>query len=383
MSGLTPTGFDRKRLVDILSDIETAQKAIFGENIDLNSESRFGQLNGILSEAISDAWESQEDVYESFIPASSSGVSLSDLVQLNGIRRDDGDNSTVTATITGTVGLVIPAGSQASVVGTEAVFETLASLTIPAAGFDDVAMASVDEGEIAAEPATLTQIETPIFGWTAITNASAANLGNLEETDAELKVRREISTAAGGNNLADACAAQLKNLDGVTDAIVIDNKTDAVDANGLDPHTFAPVIIGGAANAIANVVWSNTPQGINSFGSLTENITDGQGFTQVINYSLASDIDIHFKFDLTTDSDYPGDGDAQVKAAAVAHGQANFGIFDDVILSAFYTPINTIPGIIGIVITMNVTGAPIVETANITIAFDEISRYDIANISIT
>lgn len=382
MSGLTSSGFDRKRLVDILADIEAAEKAIFGENIDLNPESRFSQLNGIIAEAISDAWQNQEDVYNAFIPSSASGTSLSNLVQLNGIQRRDGENSTVTATITGTVGLLIPQGSLASVTGTEELFVTLDDLTIPAGGSGDVAMASVEEGPIEAAAGTLTNIETPIFGWTSITNAADASLGQLEETDAELRVRREASVAAGGNNLADTLAAQLNNLDGVTTAIVIENKTDIVDANGLDPHTFAPVILGGAANAIADIIWSNTPQGIDSFGALSEIITDAQGFSQTINYSRPSEVDIYFKVDITTTSEYPGDGDAQIKAAIVAYGEANFGIYDDVILSQFYTPINTIPGIVGIVLTMNTTGPPVTETANITIDFDEISNYDIANISI-
>jgi uncharacterized phage protein gp47/JayE len=395
MSGLTSSGFDRKRLVDILANIEAAEKAIWNDNIDVSPESRFGQLNGIIAEAISDQWEGQEDLYNAFIPSSSSGTNLSNLVQLNGIERRNGEKSTVTATITGTVGLTIPAGSLASVTGTEAMFETLDTLVIPAAGFDDVAMESVDEGPIEAAVGTLTQIETPIFGWTAITNAAAASLGQLEETDPELRARREISVAAGGNNLADALAAQLNNTEDVTDAIVIENKTDIVDANGLDPHTFAAVVIGGTAIAIATVIWANTPQGIDSFGALSEVITDEQGFPQTINYSRAADIAIYFKLDLTTDANYPGDGDARVKAAVVEYGQSGtvngvlldsdflgFGIYDDVILSKFYTPINTVPGIVGIIITMNKTGAPVVETANIVIAYDEISRYDAADITI-
>jgi len=382
MSGLTAQGFERKRLIDILSGPEAAQKLIFGDNINLDPESRFGQLNGIIAEAISDQWEGQENIYYAMYPSTAQGVQLSNVVQLNGINRDSGDNSTVTATVTGTAGLSIPAGSLASVTGTEEVFETLDTVIIPAAGFIDVAMASVDEGAIEAVAGTLVNIETPIFGWTAITNAADANPGRLEETDPELRIRREASTAAGGNNLADACAAQLNNLDDVTSAIVIDNKTDIVDANGLDPHTFAAVAIGGAAAEIAGVVWSNTPQGIDSFGGLSEVITDGQGFSQTVNYSRAADIDIYFKVDITTNSDYPGDGDAQIKAAIVAYGEANFGIYNDVILSAFYTPINSVPGIIGIILTMNKTGAPVVETANITIAYNEISRYNIADISI-
>jgi len=313
------------------------------------------------------------------------------LVQFNGITRKDGQNSTVTATVTGTVGLSIPAGSLASVVGTEKVFETLDTVVIPGAGFIDVAMASVEKGPIEAAIGTLTQIETPIFGWSSITNAAAASLGQLEETDVELRIRREASTSAGGNNINDALAAQLNNLDGVTDAKVFDIKTIGIIPLGY----FAAVIIGGAVADIATIIWANTPQGIESLGILSENITDGQGFPQTVYYSRPIEVDIYFELDLTTNSEYPVDGDDQVKAAVVEFAQTGrvndifvdpnffgFGIYDDVILSKFYTPINLIPGITEITIYMNKTGAPVVETANIPISYIEISTYDTANISI-
>ena len=65
MSGLTPEGFERKRLIDIKTTIEDALKLAFGNNIDLSEQSGFGQFVGILSEAISDQWESQENIYNS------------------------------------------------------------------------------------------------------------------------------------------------------------------------------------------------------------------------------------------------------------------------------------------------------------------------------
>lgn len=395
MSGLSPTGFDRKRLVDIISDLETAQKLVFGDNIDLTPESRFSQFNAIVGEALADAWENQEDVYNAFRAAFAQGVSLSDLVQLNGIERDEGEKSTVTATVSGTVGTTIPTGSLASVENTDAIFETLDTVIIPGGGSIDVAMASQEEGAIEAVAGTLTQIETPIFGWTSITNVLDAALGKIEETDPQLRARRSVSTAAGGSNITDALAAQLKNLNGVTDAFVINNRTDSVDANGLDPHTFAAILIGGSDSDIANTIWLNTPQGINSFGDLTTQIIDGQGFPQDINYFRAGDVEIYFEIDLTTDSDYPTDGDDRVKAAIVEYGQTGlingnliddtfigFRINDDVILSQFYAPINSVPGITDITIYMNKTGAPIVETDNIVIAIDEISRYSTTRITI-
>ncbi|MCK5026671.1 MAG: baseplate J/gp47 family protein, partial [Nanoarchaeota archaeon] len=186
MSGLTATGFERKRLVDIKADIETRLKLIFGENIDLSPQSGFGQFVGIESEAQSDQWESQENIYNSQYPSTAQGVQLSNVVMYNGIERFKASNSTVTGTISGINGTVIPAGSKASVVATGDIFVTLSEATI-SGGSVAVAMNSEEKGSIEATAGTLTVIETPIFGWVSITNNNDALVGSGEETDAELR----------------------------------------------------------------------------------------------------------------------------------------------------------------------------------------------------
>ena len=43
MSGVSPSGFTRKRLVDIKAELENAIRAIMGEEIEFTPETRFGQ----------------------------------------------------------------------------------------------------------------------------------------------------------------------------------------------------------------------------------------------------------------------------------------------------------------------------------------------------
>ncbi len=380
MSGLTADGFERKRLTDIKSDIEDRLKLVFGENIDLDPQSGFGQFVGIEAEAQSDQWESQENVYNSQYPSTAQGNQLSNVVMYNGIERQDGSPSTVTATITGTVGLLIPEGSKASVVSTEDVFVTLADATIGSGGTVDVAMESEVEGPIEAAAGTLTQIDTPIFGWTSITNAVDATAGSDEETDAELRVRREQSTQALGQNLVDALYGQLLNIDNVIDAVVISNGTDAT-VDGIPAHQFLSVITGGDDDEIASTIWINTPQGILSYGSETVVVTDAQDFPQDVKFSRPSDVDIYFKVTITTDSSFPATGVADIKAAIVEYGEANFKISDDVIISSFYTPINETPGILTIDLRIGLSPAP-TGTSNLTIDNDEASAYDVSQISV-
>lgn len=379
MSGLSASGFERKRLTDIKEEIEVALKSVFGENIDLAPQSGFGQFVGIVSEALSDQWINQENIYNSQYPSTAQGNQLSNVVMYNGIERKQASKSTVTATISGVNGTTIPVGSQASVVGTEDIFVTLSEVIITG-GSIDVSMESLNFGSISAAAGTLTQIETPIFGWTSITNALDAVEGLDEETDAELRVRREQSTQALGQNLIDSLFGQLSNLDGVIDVVVKDNKT-AIPADGIPAYQFLVSIKGGANASIAEIIWNNTPQGIASAGAVTEVITDAQGFPQDVKFTRPSEVDIYFKVDITTDADFPGTGSDDIKAAIVAYGEENFGIDDDVILSEFYTPINTIPGITSIDLFIGLAPSP-AGTSNIVIAIDEISDYDISQVEV-
>jgi uncharacterized phage protein gp47/JayE len=375
MSGLTSSGFDRKRLVDIKSDIETALKASFGTNIDLTPQSGFGQFVGIFSESISDQWESQENVYNSQYPSTAQGSQLSNVVAYNGIERQEATNSTIeSVTITGTVGTVIPIGSQASVTSTGKIFITDSEVTIGGGGTITVNMTAVEDGPIEAAIGSLVTIETPIFGWTGINNTIAAVVGEDEETDAELRVRRENSTSALGQNTTDALYARLLNIEGVTDALVFSNGTNGT-VEGVPAHQFLSVVEGGAAADIANEVWINTPQGIASYGTTTETITDSQGFSQDVKFTRPSEIDIYFKVDITINAtDFPGTGSNDIKEAVAAYGEANFKIGDDVIMSEFYTPINSVSGIESITLYMGLAPSP-ATTANITIDIDEISKY--------
>jgi|GEM_PF-2230564 len=84
--GLTPQGFNRKRLPDEKASEENALIAEFGD-INVQPQSGFGQFIGAMSKIITDIWENMEAVYFSQYPNSAEGVSLDYVVALNGIVR--------------------------------------------------------------------------------------------------------------------------------------------------------------------------------------------------------------------------------------------------------------------------------------------------------
>lgn len=121
--GLTPQGFVRKRLDDILESIEAELNLQFGE-VNTNPDSVIGQLNGIYSKAAEEFWQLVEYVYYSQYTPTAEGISLDNAVALVGGQRIAATSSRVLASITGDQGTLIPAGSQVAVAETGEIFES-------------------------------------------------------------------------------------------------------------------------------------------------------------------------------------------------------------------------------------------------------------------
>lgn len=110
--GVTPEGFKSKRLIDIKNELEDYFIGEFGE-INLDAQSVTGQFIGIFSKVIADIWENLEDVYLSEYPNSATGISLDNVVQLNGITRLPAQRTSVIGVATGVEGTLIPSGKLA------------------------------------------------------------------------------------------------------------------------------------------------------------------------------------------------------------------------------------------------------------------------------
>lgn len=388
--GVTPTGFEIKRLEDVLSEIEAAEKAAFGAGINVGSDSVFGQLNGIVSERLAELWEVAEAVYGSAFPDTASGAALDAVASLTGTTRLAPAKSTGIVTAFGDDLTVIPAGSVVSVVGTNPTvkFVTTAEATIgdTVPGEVDIPVESLDFGPIPAASGTLTVIETPISGWDTVTNALDADLGRNLESDAALRLRREQELRAIGASTVEAIRARLLQVDGVTDAFVFENETSVTDPFGLPPKSFEAVVLGGTDADIRAAIFATKPTGIETFGIVSGVVVDSQGFSHTIEFSRpttipADGLGIFVEVDVFTDGNYPPDGDAQVRAAIVAFGDL-LNVGADVILSKFYCPINEVSGIVDVT-RLEMGETAVVADANITIEPREISTWDTSRIIVT
>lgn len=127
--GVTPQGFNQMRLPEIKDQYEDLFIAEFGD-VNLDAQSVIGQIIGIFSKVLADDWENLSDVYKSQYPNSATGISLDNVVQLNGLVRIPASRTAVVGAATGIQGTLIPAGSLARLTGTGDIFFSTANAFI-------------------------------------------------------------------------------------------------------------------------------------------------------------------------------------------------------------------------------------------------------------
>lgn len=111
--GVTATGFVRPTLAEILTRLNTAASTIW-PGIDLEADGKWGQLAGLWSKELADAWDCAQEIYTSRNVNEATGASLDNLLAELGMQRIDAAPTTIYhALLWGTSGTVIAAGKKA------------------------------------------------------------------------------------------------------------------------------------------------------------------------------------------------------------------------------------------------------------------------------
>lgn len=383
--GVTPAGFVAKPAAVIQSELEDGWRGIFGASVNLDPDTPDAQILGTFALPLDEAWQVMAAIYASFRPSQAAGAALSEIVAFNGITRKFGGHTVVSATISTSGGTVfLPDGTRArTVAGDE--FELQTDLGNSFANGAGSLWQAVEKGPITVGPGELSEIVTPVSGWTGVSNALAQLItGSDEESDGTLRARRRVSTQTGATNILDALYSQVLQVAGVLAARVYVNDTGAV-VDGRPAHSYEVVVEGGDDAAVAAAIWLKHPAGIELFGTTTENILDSQGFTQAIDFTRPTYVDIIVEVTVSATADYPATGDDDIKQAILdyAGGQLvegeEFGIGDDVLLSRLYSATNSVPGHH---VTALQIGDPVLGTSDISIDETERARFTLANITV-
>lgn len=110
--GVTPTGFSRKRLDEIIEEMHKDLSEGFGFNTRHNPKSFLGVLVTNFADKIAELWEVAEQGYNSMVPSTAEGVSLDRVMQLGGSTRELPAPSYYTILCNGINGTTIPIGTR-------------------------------------------------------------------------------------------------------------------------------------------------------------------------------------------------------------------------------------------------------------------------------
>ena len=377
------TGLSVDSLVEILDTYDDRNKTAFGTGAKSDAQSVFGQVYQNVGLSASEQGELVEAVAQAFNIQTASGVALDNLVLLAGIQRTEDAYSTVTLTCgANAAGATIPAGSLVREPGSNVQWETDEQVVVGASSTNTVSATATVAGANAASAGTITQIDSPVYGWTTVTNAAAANLGATEESDAALRLRYLAVVDAASDVSVAALFQAISDLDGVDSVKVVANNTTTTDANGVPAQHVWCIVDGGTNSEIAQAIFEHTAAGIGYHGNTTVSHTDSvTGDTFSIKFERPVDQNVWVSVDLTSDSDYPADGDDQVEAAILAYFDT-LQLGNDVIHSRLYTPINTIDGHTINSLYIDTSPSP-TDTDDITIALNYRAVTTAGSISVT
>jgi len=383
--GVTSTGFVRKPIETILDELAADQKTAFGSNFDTSASSPAGQENGTFATQLDELWEVAEAVYSAIDPDKATGTALTALASRSGTIRQAATKSTVTATVNLDAGKTLAAGAVASVSGSPTSrFVTLVDVTNGGGAPADVsvAMEAEEAGVVVANTGTLTVIETPQSGWNSITNATDATIGEVEESDADLRIRREVELRRSGAAAVDAIRADILDVTGVTSCTVFENTDDDPDVDGVPAKAIEPVVLGGALNDIAQAIWDSRAGGIESHGDVSGTAVDDQGNNHTVYFSRPTEVDIYIDVEVDVDDDYAATGDTDIKTALETFGQTYLGVGDDVIYSQLFGIIFAVPGVVDVTLLEIGTAPAPSGTSNIVITARQLAIIDTANITV-
>ena len=285
--GLTPQGFNTPRLADVKQFLEDDFISAFGD-VNTDPQSVTGQLIGIFSKTYADLWENLEDVYFSQYPNSASGVSLDNVVQLNGITRKPETQTSVVATCAGFEGTYIPINSLASIPSTNDTFYAITGGTITQNNADIV---KVQVGILTTQPYTIVLNNSSYtYSIPVITFSNTGPIfvaGNVINITINNVPMSAIPYNTSSNQTLADIASAIQSLDSGSLCLTFVTNPDTITITALSGETVTinSINITGGATQATNVITFLAPASNNALtAGLTAIINEvPQSFTAVDN----------------------------------------------------------------------------------------------------
>jgi len=287
----TPDGIQVQTFQEIYDELAAGYRVIYGEDINLEPNSPDGQRVAIEAQLVLDSQSFGALEYNQRDPDFALGQSLNSIIKLSGITRRPATRSQVDVVVTTDRPLTLPPDYAVEDDLGQA-WTTLNAIDIPP-GETTVTLFAENFGAVEADPATIVNPVTVVIGVLSVTNPTAATVGVDEETDQELRVRRNRSLETPTSSSTGRMFTALANLPNVTDVAVYENDTDVTDSDGIPAHSLWVVVEGGSVANIVETMTKNKTGGKGMVGTVTgtfsEPVTRPNGTTFTIVHSMTFD----------------------------------------------------------------------------------------------
>jgi uncharacterized phage protein gp47/JayE len=305
---LDDTGLELKRLNEIKDDLETAFRNIYGQDINLDQNTPDGQLIGILSQACIDLRELLQGIYNSFDPDKAIGTTLDARVAINGLIRKGGTYTYVPITIIADRVLSLSGLDTVSADEAFCISDNQGTLFVLQQGIvfnqpgEIIASFRAKEiGAIEILPNTITTAISIVLGIVSINNPSTASVkGSNEETDAQLRVRRQKSFALASAGYPYSLISALLALTDVGYVRVYENLTNNTDIDAIAPHSIWVIVEGGNNTEIAQAIYENRTAGSGMKGSISVDIVQVDGTIFTVQFDTTITQPLYIELTLST-----------------------------------------------------------------------------------
>jgi len=269
----TNEGLTIQTFQEIYDERAASYRLIYGNDINLDPDTPDGQKLAIESQQELDLQSFALTLYQQLDPDFAYGQSQQRIMKLAGVRLRPATRSQSDVTIV-TDRPISPLAAGFTVV--DELGQSWVTLidVVLVSGSNTITLFSDVFGAIEAGADTIINIATFITGVLSVTNPLEAVVGQEEETEEEVRLKRnnslELPTSTGVVRLY----AAITRVNNVTDSIVYENDTDVTDARGIPAHSLWVVVEGGAITDIAETMALNKTGGKPMVGAVAGSYTE-------------------------------------------------------------------------------------------------------------
>lgn len=275
---------------------------IYGADANIDQNSPDGQWINNFALAKQDILELLVQIYNSKDPDQAIGIDLDAVCQLCGIVRQGGTYTQVYVLINTNTPLNLSGQDTSSPYTVQDSngnqYQLIASASL-SSGDNTLLFQAVNVGAVQCLANTVTIPVTVVSGVVGVNNPSAAvQVGVDQETDAQLRQRRQKSTAIPAQGAVPGLIAGLNTLSELVEAIVHENTSGTTNADGVPGHSIWVITDGGDNTEIANMIYQYRSIGCGMYGGVSVPILLPDGSTFTVNFDSVVLQNLYIKFHL-------------------------------------------------------------------------------------